>query len=98
MSRTKGAKGKPKNPEAELAKVRKLFADRGFRFPSDGGSESPDIPPGTPESGILGEDVKFKIGKDDGGETGSFTCGKCGKELPGEVSPCPECGVTLNWK
>lgn len=93
MSRTLGAKGKPKSPDKELARVKELFASRGIDWPGDQGTPGQESPGGGDTTFTLGDIRASSEGP--GGQ--GFSCGNCHGDLPSELKICPNCGAELEW-
>ena len=89
MARTKGAKGNPKDPQNELARVKKMFADQKIPFPGD---KEPELAKDQ-QTGDQ-QDTTFSLGDQ---LKGDFKCGNCQAQLDDEYPVCPKCGVSLTW-
>ena len=86
MSRTKGARNKPKLPARELARVKKLYKDRGLVFP------------GTPKAKPHAEKITFNVGaRSRDQETSALECGNCHTILDARYAECPSCHWQLSW-
>lgn len=89
MTRTRGAKGKPKNPDKELAKVKALYQERGLAWPPAG------------PIGQVGDETTFALGDlapiGDAPDGQRWSCGNCKMPLPGELAICPGCNCKLEW-
>ncbi len=92
MPRTKGAKNKPKTPEQELERVRKLFEQQGKPFPAAQPAEQPQPQP-QPQT----EPVTFVTDDQPAKQAEAFACGNCDADLPSPLMTCPHCGAALDW-
>jgi hypothetical protein len=100
MSRTKGAKGKPKDPAQELDKVKRLYKQRGIPFPYQEIPETkPEVEPASqdpqPAPTENGQDVEVTIGIKQ--EVKPYQCGGCGYYMDQPLDKCERCGVSLTW-
>ena len=90
MPRTKGAKNKPKNPERELEKVKKLYADSGLDFPYSDSKPAEAQPVADTE-----QPDTLKIIHPHNEVI--YECGNCHGLMDKALPQCPMCGVGLNW-
>lgn len=105
MARPTGSKNKPKTATQLLDLVKTEYQKQGkhFKFSIE------DIPPDGSDKeaqALIVQAVKdnpdvsipsvFEL-EADADDIDTFTCGVCNAELSESVSPCPECGATLNW-
>ena len=95
LPRTKGAKGKPKDPDKELERVKQLYADQGKPFPYD--QQPAPADPAQPEQQTdKAQDVEVTIGTHK--DKTAFQCGACGEYMDKAYGSCPKCGVSLTWQ
>lgn len=87
MSRTKGARNKPKSPARELARVKKLYKDRGLVFPST-----------LAKAEGHGGKITFNVGtRSRSQEISALECGNCHSILDAKLPECPHCHWQLSW-
>ena len=106
MSRTKGAINKPKELESEMAKLRKLYEDRGVAFPVDGAKLVPEPKVVTPRVSHKAkrhdpvDPLSFRVSDNRSDQKGGslLECGSCHSELDKECPVCPFCNTPLTWE
>ena len=94
MSRTKGAVNKPKSAARELARVKKLYKDRGLVFPGDAVKAKP-------RARVKAKPAKitFDVGaRGRSQETSALECGNCHAILEAKLPECPHCHWQLSWE
>jgi len=105
MPRPVGSKNKPKTATDLLEKIKDIYQKQGKRFSFNvadiaENELTPELKASIAEAQKANPDLNvdgiFELQQDED-EIDTYRCGACGKELDGQDSKCPHCGVKLSW-
>ena len=98
MTRTTGAKGKPKPFKVLLDKIKEAAEKEGIAFTYEVIEKAADKAGLSEEQKTISHNKFSTLELElEDAEIDTFKCGNCSAEMASELSKCESCGEDLNW-